>query len=111
MGSRGKRKHRQALTHECGQARSRYMRIRRTVLSAAAVVAVGLSSVVPVWAHHAFAAEFDANKPIKVTGTVTRVELTNPHSWIHLNVKGPDGQVEEWMFEGGSPGALARRGF
>ena len=90
------------------------MRMERVILSLVAVVAmvgVGLLTVVPVQAHHAFAAEFDANRPIKVEGAITKVELTNPHSWIHIDVRRADGQVEAWMFEGGSPSALARRGF
>src|SRR5258708_5157629 len=64
-----------------------------------------------VSAHHAFAAEFDANKPIVLKGVVTKMEWINPHSWIHVDVKGPDGKVVSWMIEGGAPNALLRRGF
>jgi hypothetical protein len=64
-----------------------------------------------VWAHHSFAAEFDANRPVKLRGAVTEMEWINPHSWIHVDVKGPDGKVVSWMVEGGSPNALLRRGF
>jgi hypothetical protein len=78
---------------------------------AVVVAAVGLLlAAVPVWAHHAFAAEFDASKPIKVQGTVTKWELTNPHSWIHIDVKGPDGKMVTWMIEGASPNNLYRLG-
>lgn len=70
-----------------------------------------LMSAVRAPAHHAFAAEFDINKPIKLRGTVTKWELVNPHSWIHVDVKGPDGKVVSWMLEGGSPNSLFRLGF
>ena len=62
-------------------------------------------------AHHAFAAEFDATKPISLRGTVAKMEWINPHTWIHLDVKKPNGAVERWMIEGGPPNALYRRGF
>jgi hypothetical protein len=62
-------------------------------------------------AHHAFAAEFDAKKPIKLRGTVTKMEWINPHAWIHIDVKKPDGAVDEWMIEAGTPNTLLRRGF
>jgi hypothetical protein len=62
-------------------------------------------------AHHAFAAEFDATKPIKLRGTVAKMEWINPHTWIHLDVKTPKGTLERWMIEGGPPNALYRRGF
>jgi len=65
----------------------------------------------PVWAHHSFAAEFDISKPVKLQGTVTQMEWINPHSWIHIEVKGPDGKLVNWMIEGGSPNILLRRGF
>jgi hypothetical protein len=64
-----------------------------------------------VHAHHAFAAEFDANKPIKFEATVTKMEWVNPHAWIHVDVKKPDGTVEKWMIEAGTPNTLIRRGF
>lgn len=82
------------------------MRFTMSVVAAAALLAAS----VPAWAHHAFAAEFDAQKPVKLRGTVTKVELINPHSWIHIDVKNPDGTVTNWMVEGGSPNALVRRG-
>ncbi len=70
---------------------------------------VGLTA--PVWAHHAFTTEFDSNKPVKLRGTVVKMEWINPHSWIHIDVKNADGSVTRWSIEGGSPNSLLRRGF
>jgi hypothetical protein len=70
-----------------------------------------VAAVAPVAGHHAFAAEFDATKPIKLRGTVAKMEWINPHSWIHIDVKKPSGGVDRWMIEGGPPNALYRRGF
>lgn len=61
-------------------------------------------------AHHAFAAEFNVDNPVSLTGTVTKVEMINPHSWIHIEVTADDGEATVWMIEGGSPNALFRRG-
>src|SRR5438445_13161823 len=62
-------------------------------------------------AHHAFAAEFDAKRPVKLRGTVSKMEWINPHAWIHVDVKGEDGNVVSWMIEAGTPNTLFRRGF
>src|SRR6185369_10321188 len=70
-----------------------------------------LLAAVPVAAHHAFAAEFDSTKPVKLQGTVVKVEMVNPHSWIYIDVKNADGTTTQWMVEGGSPNALVRHGF
>lgn len=69
------------------------------------------AAAVPVIAHHSFAAEFDAKRPVKMRGTVVKMEWINPHSWIHIDVKKDDGTVERWMVEGGAPNALLRRGW
>jgi len=78
------------------------------VAGAALILAAG---VAPLFAHHSFAAEFDAKQPVRLQGTVTKMEWINPHSWIHIDVKKPDGTVEKWMVEGGAPNALLRRGW
>ena len=78
-----------------------------------AVVVAGVwltLAAVPVWAHHAFSAEFDIKKPLKIQGTLTKWEMINPHSWFHVDVKGPDGNVVEWLIEGGSPNQLIKQG-
>ena len=77
----------------------------------ATLVLVLATGAMPLRAHHAFAAEFDAKKPIKIRGTVSRMEWINPHAWIHVDVTKPDGTVEEWMIEAGTPNTLLRRGF
>ena len=84
------------------------MKTRLYVLVVGASLLLG---AVPVWAHHAFAAEFDQTRPLKLKGTVTKWEVVNPHSWIHIDVKGEDGTVANWMIEGGSPNNLYRLGF
>ena len=81
----------------------------RIAWTAAVVMMVGLG-LQSVQAHHSFAGEFDVDKPIKLQGTVTRVEWINPHAWIHMDVKNADGTVESWAIEGGTPNTLYRRG-
>jgi hypothetical protein len=85
------------------------MRVRKwlSVLGGAALVAVAA----PVLAHHSFAAEFDINRPIKLDGVVTRMEFSNPHSWLHLEVTTETGEKQQWMVEGGAPNALIRNGW
>ena len=80
-------------------------------MKSAALVLLLVLAVRPALAHHAFAAEFDAKKPIKLRGTVTKMEWINPHAWIHIDVKKTDGTVDEWMIEAGTPNTLLRRGF
>ena len=86
--------------------------MRKKIGVLAAGVGLGFFLVgVSVQAHHAFAAEFDANKPVRLRGTITKMEWINPHSWLHLDVEKDDGTVESWMIEAGPPGALVRRGW
>ena len=84
--------------------------MRKTLLVMVAGV-VMLSVSAPVWAHHAFAAEFDGTKPVKFRGTVTKTQWINPHAWVNIDVKGDDGTTTNWMIELAAPNALLRRGW
>jgi Family of unknown function (DUF6152) len=83
--------------------------MRKQILVGIAGISLTLAAA-PLYAHHAFSAEFDADKPLKLEGTLTKTEWVNPHAWIHIDVKKPDGTTEEWMIEGGTPNTLMRRG-
>jgi hypothetical protein len=86
----------------------------RTQSSIGFLAAVGIVSIltgVSALAHHAFSSEFDLDKPVNLEGPVSKLEWVNPHAWIHIDVKAPDGKVETWMIETGSPNVLLRRGF
>ena len=85
--------------------------MRMKSLSVVAGAVLLSAAALPVLAHHAFAAEFDANRPVKLEGVVTKMDWINPHSWIHIDVKADDGTVQKWMIEGGAPNALLRRGW
>src|ERR1043166_4545621 len=82
----------------------------KTKLIIGLAVAGLLATALPLLAHHAFASEFDANRPLKLEGVLKKWEMINPHSWFHIDVKGTDGKVTEWMVEGGSPNSLIRLG-
>jgi len=81
-------------------------------INSLAALAIGiLMATVSLLAHHAFTAEFDTKKPVKLRGTIAKIEMVNPHSWIYIDVKNDDGTVSQWMLEAGSPNVLVRRGF
>ena len=80
-------------------------------LIAGITLAASLSVAIPLFAHHAFQAEFDDKKPVHLVGKVTKMEWINPHAWIHIDVTAPDGKVTSWMVECGSPNIMLRRGF
>lgn len=75
-----------------------------------ALASIALLWVVPTAAHHSFAAEFDESKPVTLKGTLTQLDWLNPHGWLHIDVKDPDGKVVNWAIEAGAPNALVRRG-
>lgn len=85
------------------------MKIKK-ILGGFSVVAALVAIAAPANAHHAFSAEFDAAQPVEVKGVVTKFELVNPHSWLYLDVKGPDGKVTNWGFEFGAPYSLKEKG-
>ncbi len=84
---------------------------RQLAVAAAGVALLLAGTAASVSAHHAFAAEFDADRPVNFEGTVTKMEWVNPHVWIHMDVTKADGSTENWAFEGGTPNVLFRRGF
>src|SRR5215468_4716345 len=82
----------------------------RNKLAIAIAATLLFLAAAPLFAHHAFSAEFDVNRPLTLKGTLSKWDMINPHSWFHISVKGPDGKVTEWMIEGGSPNTLIRLG-
>ena len=85
------------------------MRLR--ILSVTAASALFAVVAIPALAHHSFAAEFDVTRPVRLSGVVQRMEFSNPHSWIYIEVTTVDGDVQEWAIEGAAPNALLRRGW
>jgi hypothetical protein len=83
----------------------------KTLIALAAAALGTLLAAAPALAHHAFAADFDINQPITLTGAVSKIEWVNPHSWVHIDVKGSDGKVVTWAIETVGPNALMRRGW
>src|ERR1700682_2239401 len=83
---------------------------RKTTLTLSLLCAALFFPTESLWAHHAMVAEFNLNKPITIKGTLTKLEWVNPHGRIHVDAKGPDGRVESWAFETGSPGRMEKRG-
>ena len=82
----------------------------KTKIIVALLVAAVLGAVQPVVAHHAFAAEYDSNKPVTLNGTLAKMEWVNPHGWLYIDVKQPDGKVEQWTIETAGPNQLSRKG-
>ena len=83
----------------------------RTCYIVTSTLVVMLAAGAHIVAHHSFAAEFDGSTPVTLRGTITKMEWTNPHAWLHVDVKGTDGKIVPWMIEGGAPNALLRRGW
>jgi hypothetical protein len=99
-------------THNLGEMRNWRQSMRTKLVMAICITGLAISGWGScAWAHHAFAAEFDANKPVNFKGTIKKMEWINPHSWLHVEVKQPDGTLVNWAIEAGTPNVLFRRGF
>jgi hypothetical protein len=85
--------------------------MKACVVATLAGIGLAIAAAAPAAAHHSFAAEFDANQPVTLHGTITKMEWINPHSWLHIDVKNDDGTTTPWMIEGATPNTLLRRGF
>ena len=88
--------------------------MKKLLFLVVATVAFGVGLILataPVFAHHSFIAEYDPHAPVTLKGTITKMEWVNPHGWLHIEVKGPDGKVVNWILEFGSPNTLYKRGW